>query len=66
MQGTVLGDERVKLEFGLPGYWDDDGRVDDWDILQVIASWRQGKMTDDQLLAYIQLWITTTTTPPQP
>jgi len=54
------------LEFGLPGSWDDDGRVDDWEILQVIVFWKQGRMTDDQLLAYIQLWVTTTTSPPKP
>lgn len=59
MQGNILGDDRVKLEFGLPGYWDDDGRVDDWELLEAVVYWKQGKMSDSELLQYIQLWTQT-------
>jgi hypothetical protein len=66
MSGNVLGDNYLKMEFGLPGPWDDDGRVDDFEILQAIIYWKLGQMTDDQLLQYIDLWISSSATPPPP
>ncbi len=63
MQGEVLGDRNVKMEFGLPGYWDDDGRVDDFELLQAVAYWKKGGMTDAQLLAYLELWVNTVGSP---
>ncbi|MEM3666011.1 MAG: DNRLRE domain-containing protein [Candidatus Bathyarchaeia archaeon] len=66
MFGGVLGDNYIKMEFGLPGPWDDDGRVDDFEILQAIIYWKRGQMDDAQLLQYIQLWISSSTTPPPP
>jgi len=61
----TLGDNRVSIERGLPGPWDDDSRVDDWELLEVIAAWVDGRLgttteeNDSSLLAYIQMWVQT-------
>jgi len=54
--GPVLGDQRVQIQVGLPGPWDDDGWVDDWDLLQAIHLWSRDGMTEAELLQYIILW----------
>ena len=38
----ILRDSRVTIQRGLPGGWDDDGRVDDWELLDVINAWATG------------------------
>jgi len=53
---NILGDQRVEVAVGLPGPWDDDGRVNDWELLQVINLWTSGGLSDLELLAYVDLW----------
>jgi hypothetical protein len=65
-RGSTLGKSDVEIPIGLPGQFDDDGRVDDWEIIQVIFLWMQGRLSDDDLLQYIMLWRTTTWNNPPP
>lgn len=59
--GTITGEEyvRVTLETGLPGPWDDDGKVTDSELLEVIRLWVSDEVSDGDLLQYIQLWVKT-------
>ena len=57
--GTVAGDLVLKVDIGLPGPWDDDGKVTDSEILDAIASWARGEIPDIAILKLIQLWAKT-------
>ena len=64
--GPILGANGVEIPIGLPFSYDDDGRVDDWEIIDVINYWVQGRLSDEDLLAYIQLWQRTSFSNPPP
>jgi hypothetical protein len=64
--GQTLGQNNVEIPIGLPYSYDDDGRVDDWEIIEVIHLWIQGRLSDEHLLAYIALWQRTTINVPPP
>ncbi len=53
---NTLGDQGVEIPIGLPRNWDDDGRIDDSEIIDAIGQWIRGQLSDDDLLAYILLW----------
>ena len=55
----TLGDYSVEIPIGLPHHFDDDGRVDDWEIIEAIQLWIQGRLSDEDLLTYVNLWQTT-------
>lgn len=55
----TLGDDGLEIPIGLPGSYDDDGRIDDWEMIDAIRQWIRGELSDQVLLSYIQLWKTT-------
>lgn len=57
--GNTLGECGLEVPIGLPGNFDDDGRIDDWEIIAAISQWIRGQLSDEDLLNYIQLWKTT-------
>jgi hypothetical protein len=63
---NTLGDQGVEIPIGLPGNFDDDGRIDDWEIIEAIGQWIRGMLSDTDLLSYIQLWQTTSIEQPPP
>ena len=63
---NTLGDYGVEVPIGLPGSFDDDGRIDDWEIIEAIGQWIRGQLSDEDLLSYIQLWKTTSIERPSP
>jgi hypothetical protein len=63
---NTLGDNGVEVPIGLPGNFDDDGRIDDWEIIEAIGQWIRGQLSDEVLLSYIQLWKTTSIEQPSP
>jgi hypothetical protein len=63
---NTLGDSGVEVPIGLPGNFDDDGRIDDWEMIEAIGQWIRGQLSDDDLLSYIQLWKTTSIEQPSP
>ena len=56
---NTLGDNGVEVPIGLPGQFDDDDLIDDWEMIEAIGQWIQGQLSDEDLLSYIQLWKTT-------
>lgn len=52
----ILGDQGMEGTRGLPGPWDDDGKVNDDELLQALNLWNKGELTTSELLAYIDLW----------
>jgi len=52
----ILGDQGMEVTRGLPGPWDDDGKVNDDELLQALNLWNKGELTTSELLAYIDLW----------
>jgi hypothetical protein len=65
-EDQTLGDQGVEIPVGLPGHWDDDGHIDDWEIIEAISQWIRGQLSDDDLLTYIQLWQETAIEQPPP
>jgi len=63
---NTLGDYGVEVPIGLPGNYDDDGRIDDWEIIEAIGQWIRGQLSDEDLLNYIQLWTATSIQQPSP
>ncbi len=63
---NTLGDQGVEVPIGLPGNFDDDGRIDDREIIEAIGQWIRGMLSDTDLLDYIQLWQTTSIQQPPP
>jgi len=66
LDDNTLGDNGVEIPIGLPGNFDDDGRIDDWEIIEAIGQWIRGQLSDEDLLSYIQLWKTTSIQQPSP
>jgi hypothetical protein len=57
--GITGGDLVLRVEVGLPGPWDDDGKVTDSEILDTVTEWAKGKVSDIDVLKLIQLWVKT-------
>ena len=57
--GVTSGDLVLRVEVGLPGPWDDDGKVTDSEILDAVTNWAQGKVSDMDILKLIQMWVKT-------
>lgn len=58
-EANTLGDSEVEIPVGRYGSWDDDNRVDDWELLEIINAWIAGTIDNETLIGYIQQWQTT-------